>query len=60
MFVPVDEFLDYKNGVICGPNDRSLVGFDTYFLKEWLMEDYDFTDEEADWFIDKVKELHKE
>lgn len=29
----------------------------TFFPKKWLIEDYGFTDEEATWFIDKVKQL---
>lgn len=44
---------------ICGPNDRSLFGFDTKFPREWLIEDFDFTESEADWLIGAVKESEK-
>jgi hypothetical protein len=59
MFRPYsgDEFLDHPGSeIICGPNDRALVGFDTNFPKEWLMTDFDFTEEEADWLIRAVRE----
>lgn len=52
-------FLNFPaNEVIRGPNDRSLVGFDNYFPKQWLVEDYDFTEEEAVWLISKVQEQY--
>ncbi|MET4197306.1 hypothetical protein ABIA95_000152 [Bradyrhizobium sp. LA8.1] len=60
MFTPYskDRFLDYDGEkTICGPNDRAMMGFDTNFPKEWLIEDFDFSDEEADWLISKVREL---
>jgi hypothetical protein len=51
-------FLDFDGSdVIHGPNDRSIIGFDTNFPKAWLIEDYDFTPEEADWFVAEVKRL---
>ena len=57
MFRPCvsEQFLDYDGReVICGPNDRAMIGFDTYFPKEWLVEDYGFTPDEADWLISRV------
>lgn len=61
MFRPRDrDFGPYKaDEVICGPNDRALFGFDTNFPIDWLVEDYDFTKEEAEWFISKVNELYE-
>lgn len=53
MFRPGGKFLGFTE-VICGPNDRAAFGYDTYFPKKWLIEDYNFTEEEADWFIGKV------
>lgn len=60
MFYPcTSEFLDFqKEEVICGPNDRAVFGFDTNFPLQWLVEDFGFTQEEAEWFIRKVQELH--
>ena len=57
MFRPRDgNFLDYKaRDVICGPNDRAMFGADTNFPKEWLVEDFDFTAEEADFFVSMVR-----
>lgn len=57
MFTPAEEnFFDFdKDSVIVGPNDRAIVGCDTYFPKKWLTEDFGFTDDEADWFIEQVK-----
>ena len=57
MFSPSEgDFLNHKEEeVICGPNDRSLIGFNTYFPKESLMEDYGFTAREADWLINAVR-----
>jgi hypothetical protein len=59
MFGPFEEgdkFLDYPaSEVICGPNDRALIGFNQNFPKQWLMEDFDFTEEEADWLIRAVR-----
>lgn len=53
------DFLSFsKEDVINGPNDRSVIGFDNHFPKEWLIEDFGFTEEEADWFVEKVKELN--
>lgn len=62
MFKPVDKtFLDFdKADVIMGPNDRSIIGFDNYFHIDWIVEDYNFTKQEARQFINLVKELHKE
>ena len=62
MFRPADKtFLDFdKADVIIGPNDRSIIGFDNYFPIDWLVEDYNFTKQEARQFINLVKELHKE
>lgn len=55
-----EKFLDFKGSeVICGPNDRGAMGFDTYFPKQWLMEDFGFTPAEADWFIDQVKKASR-
>lgn len=52
---PMERFLNFDaKDVICGPNDRAIVGFDTYFPLDWLVEDYGFTKEEARWFIDAV------
>lgn len=42
--------------VICGPNDRAVIGFQTYFPKKWLMEDYGFTAEEVDFLFRAVKQ----
>jgi hypothetical protein len=58
MFRPYDgdAFLEFEaSDVICGPNDRALFGTDTNFPKAWLVEDFDFTDEEATWLIDAVR-----
>ena len=61
MFKPYDGlmFLDFPGDeVIVGPNDRALFGYDNNFPIKWLMEDYDFTKDEATWFVSKVHELH--
>jgi len=61
MFSPYygDKFLDFDGKeTIVGPNDRAMCGFDNNFPKQWLVEDYDFTDEEADWFISEVNRLN--
>lgn len=60
MFTLADkDFLSFsKEDVINGPNDRSAIGFDNHFPKKWLIEDFSFTEEEAQWFIEKVKQLH--
>ena len=62
MFSPCKRgFLDYgADEVIQGPNDRAIFGFDTYFPIEWLVADYDFTEEEARWFIAEVNRLDHE
>lgn len=56
MFRPCDrDFLDLKKEeTICGPNDRAVYGYDNYFPKKWLIEDFKFTDSEANWFIEQV------
>lgn len=57
MFRPYDgsRFLDFDGATtIHGPNDRAMIGFDTHFPKEWLIEDHGFTAEEADWLIAAV------
>ncbi len=59
MFQPChkDKFLDFNGAeVIKGPNDRAIFGFDNYFPKQWLIEDYGFTLEEANWLIARVNE----
>ena len=62
MFRPCPhDFLDYgAKDVICGPDDRAFGGMTTYFPISWLVEDFDFTEEEARWFIEKVRELNAE
>jgi hypothetical protein len=53
---PGKVFLDHPGSeTICGPNDRAVTGFDTNFPKQWLMDDFDFTEEEADWLIREVR-----
>lgn len=50
------QFLNFPEGeVICGPNDRALVGFDTHFPITWLVEDFGFTEEEAAEFVRRVR-----
>lgn len=61
MFRPYDgdRFLDYPGSdTITGPSDRAMIGIDTYFPKEWLIEDYGFTDEEASWLISAVIQMN--
>lgn len=60
MFRPAScDFLEFKaEEVIEGPNDRAFIGFDTSFPIKWLVEDYDFTKEEARWFVSEVQRLH--
>ena len=61
MFQPHGEgkFLGFDGSdVICGPNDRAMIGYDTFFPKQWLVQDHGFTEEEADWFVAEVKRLH--
>lgn len=61
MFRPYDgtEFLGHKGSeTICGPTDRTVVGMDTNFPKQWLVEDFGFTPEEADWFIAEVGRMN--
>lgn len=48
------------NELIQGPNDRAIIGCDTFFPKEWLIEDYNFTEEEADAFFDLVYKYGEE
>ena len=62
MFRPCDrDFLEFKKeDVIVGPNDRAIIGWDNYFPKKWLVEDYGFTEEEASAFIDMVNEKENE
>ena len=58
MFRPYegDRFLDFNGAeVICGPDDRSLFGSETNFPKQWLIEDFGFTSEEADYLIARVR-----
>jgi hypothetical protein len=60
MFTPYpgSSFLNFRAAdVIRGPNDRSMFGFDTNFPKEWLVEDFGFSTEEADWLVARVKEI---
>lgn len=56
MFTPCDD------EIIFGPRDRGMygiVGREEAFLPiKWLVEDYGFTREEAEWFVKKVQELH--
>lgn len=61
MFRPCrDKFLSFPpEDVVCGPNDRAIFGGDTYFPIEWLIEDFDFTEEEAREFIKLVLEHDK-
>lgn len=56
MFRPATaDFFDFsKEGVVCGPNDRAMFGFDTYFPIEWLVKDFNFTEEEAKHFVNLV------
>ena len=60
MFSPVDKkFLSFDaKDVIKGPVDRAVVGFDTFFPIKWLVEDFNFTEEEARQFIDLVHKVH--
>lgn len=60
MFTPrKGRFLMFnEEDVICGPDDRALVGFSTNFPICWLVDDYGFTEEEAKWFVRKVHEIH--
>lgn len=62
MFSPVErDFLDFpKEDVIQGPNDRAVIGFDTFFPIKWLVEDYGFTEEEAKMFVSLVNKYNKE
>jgi len=60
MFRPYNgqQFINFEGkSVICGPDDRAVIGCTTHFPKEWLIDDFDFTSEQADWFINKVNEL---
>lgn len=62
MFRPYGDgnFLNFNGKeTICSPSDRAMIGYDNNFPKQWLIEDWDFTDDEADWFIGKVNELSK-
>ena len=57
MFAPCEgEFLgEHPEGtVIHGPGDRATIGFDTHFPVPWLVEDYGFTREEAEWLVREV------
>jgi hypothetical protein len=55
MFRQARRFLDFPEGeVIHGPNDRALFGFETHFPKQWLVEDFGFTPEEAEWLVSRV------
>ena len=62
MFRPANHGIGpYKaSELIQGPNDRAIIGYDTFFPEEWLIEDYGFTEEEAREFMELVKELHTE
>ena len=54
------QFLGFPGeDVINGPNDRAMFGFDNRFPKQWLIEDFDFTPEEADWLVKAVHEQAK-
>lgn len=58
MFRPYSgaQFLSFDGAdVICGPNDRAMIGYDTHFPKQWLIEDHGFTAAEADWFVQAVQ-----
>lgn len=60
MFRPHEgKFLGHDE-VIDGPNDRSIVGFENSFPKQWLMEDFGFTEDEAAWLIAAVRKAAKE
>lgn len=57
MFSPYDgdTFLKFLGAeTIRGPDDRSTIGFTNHFPKKWLMEDFNFTSDEADWLISQV------
>ncbi len=58
MFRPYNdgEFVIEDGPGIMGPDDRAMIGCTTYFPKKWLVEDFDFTEEEAGWLIEAVKE----
>lgn len=62
MFRPADRGLGphEANEMIQGPNDRALIGYETFFPKDWLIEDYGFTEEEAKEFMKLVNELYVE
>lgn len=55
MFTPYQNYISpgvsLKNkDAILGPD----LGFGNMFHKRWLIEDFEFTDEEATWFIEQV------
>lgn len=62
MFRPAEHGLGPYSAseLIQGPNDRAIIGYDTFFCKEWLVEDYNFTEEEAELFIELVRTLAPE
>ena len=62
MFYPSrsDFFEHPKETVIQGPNDRALIGFDTYFPIPELVEDFGFTEEEAKTFVKLVGYVHSD
>ena len=62
MFTPIDfDFLNFdRSEVIEGPDDRAEIGFDTYFPIKWLVEDFQFTEEEAKWFVNAVQILYED
>lgn len=52
---PHESFLGYAGSeTICGPNDGALIGFDTNFPKAWLVREFGFSPEEADFFVKAV------
>ena len=62
MFRPATQnFLGFKAGnCIHGPNDRGTFGFENTFPTEWLVEDFGFTEEEAEQFVRLVHESFEE
>ena len=53
MFGFTENFLGKHEAIIMP--DRGMFGFDSYYTKEWLIEDFEFTQEEVDWLFAEVK-----
>lgn len=57
MFEPYnrERFMQYEGSeTIHGPSDRAVIGVETHFPIDWLIDDFGFTRREAEWLVLQV------